>query len=148
MASTEGQTNLMGLTIDAPTDMRTAESGARLEYINFKAVSPDLPAGSITDIILYVKYGNVVPNSTTPIADYLESATEPTPKANMEIRKCKLKYQHTVLPFNATFPVTFTYKMRLKKPITFNQNTVLVLGYRTTAVSKTLDWQIYMVFRK
>lgn len=146
--STETQTNLLGLAIDAPADMRTPEAGARLESITFKAVSPDFPAGSIVDAILYVKRGNVVPNSTTPIADYLESATEPTPKANMEIRAAKLKFQHTVMPVNATFPYVFSYKMRFRKPIVFNQNTVLVFSQRLGVASKTLDWQIYCVFRK
>lgn len=128
--------------------MKTPESGARLEYINFKGVYRNLAAGFSAEFILYVKVGNNKPSSTIPIADYLDNSVEPPTSSSIDIRKYKLKYQLTVMPTNASFPCTFSYRAKLRKPITFNQNTTLILGVRTGDVSKDIIWQAYYVFRK
>lgn len=99
------------------------------------------------DFLLYLKQGANTPSSSTPIADYLNNA-EPESTNSILIRKAKLKYKHAALPVNASYPMTFNYKMKFRKPITFNQNTQLILSERNTSTSKNIDYQWFAVFRK
>lgn len=146
MASTESQIDLLSAAVDAPANQLTPESGARLEYVNIKGAYTGLTAGFNADFILYVKNNRYT--GTTPIADYLSNSGDAPSQAQQGIRMQKLKYAHVQTSNTSTFPVTFSFKKRFRKPITFNEGTVLKLGIRNQDVSKVLDWQIYATFRK
>lgn len=147
VANTETQSNVFSAAIDAPTDMITPESGARLEYINFQAVSLDQPAGATIEGVLYIDAGGNLTPSTTPIADYWATAEPPTRDSDL-IRKNKLEIKFIALPVNATYPARFTYKRKFRRPITFNQGTTLVFGTRANTTSKTWTVNVIAVFRK
>lgn len=147
VALTETQNNVFTAAADAPTDMITPESGSRLESLNLQCRSTDMNAGSITDVVLYVNAGGTNVPSTTPIADYWATTEPPSRDSNL-IRKNKLRIAKIVLPVNATYPAVFSYKLRFRKAITFNQATTLVLGWRSTSLSKTFDCTVIAVFRK
>lgn len=133
---------------DTPSDMKTPESGARLEYLNIKCNFKDLAAGEAASFILYVNPGNDTVTSADPYADYWDTTEPPTLTSDL-IRKQKLEVRHIRLPNNATFPAVFTFKRKFKRPITLNQSTQVVLAVKTDSAStRTYDIHVVAMVRK
>lgn len=129
--------------------MITPESGARLEYINVSGTLMIAAGGAVTmSAILYVNAGSDVITSTDPYADYWDQTEPPTLNSEL-IRKSKLEVRRVVMPANANFPIRFSFKRRLRRPITLNQSTDIVLAVKhDSGVAINLQWNSIAVVRK